>query len=202
MDAKAFRTAVNLVKPSGVSQSALDEAIEYFATTLLQTAQSDVSKCVQLAGRIGIWRASAKDEEQIPTKRLFPLTAGNIARSNNLTEVITRDVEQIRQELFGSPQPPFCSIEEAAAWIKKAGEQQDDFSPEERQRRQDLRKEICDKLREWSRLTGEAVPGYPGRPRYLPYIVRANGQLWEYPYCVRPGFPLAKLEEDHETSRA
>ena len=104
-------------------------------------------------------------------------------------------MEQLRQELFGSRQPPFRSYEDATEWIVKAGESQDNLSSEERQRRQELRQEIFDNLREWSQLTGDEVQLFPGRKRNLPFIKRANGALWLDEYHVRPGFPLAKLEE-------
>ena len=92
------------------------------------TEQSDVQKCICLADRLDAFNASPKDNGHFPTKRLISLTPGMVARSDSLTELITPDVEQLRQELFGSPQPPFNSYEDAAEWIEKVGEQQDDLS--------------------------------------------------------------------------
>ena len=66
----------------------------------------------------------------------------------------------------------FALYEEAAAWIKKAGEQQDDFSPEERQRRQDLRKEICDKFTGMEQIDGGSRPRIP-RTATLSSLYRA-----------------------------
>jgi hypothetical protein len=194
MDAKAFRAAVNRARPSGVSQAGQDAAIEYFVKTLSQTAQSDVPNCVQLAGQFDMWHASAQDAGQSSSKRLSPLTRGTLARGEELTTRITPDVEQLRQELFGSSQVPFGSVEEAAAWIRKAWKQQYDYSPEERQRLQELEKQIYTLSREWSRLKGASTTGYPGQPRYLRYIARENGELREIWDPVRGGFPLARLE--------
>ena len=132
MDAKAFKRVVCIRVLAGeVSQTALDTAIAYFVS-VHRTNQSDVNECINLAGRIDTAYPAAKDNGHSPTKRLTPLTPGLLARSDSLTALITPDVEQLRQELFGSPQPPFNSYEDAAEWIGKVGEQQDDLSPEER----------------------------------------------------------------------
>jgi hypothetical protein len=114
-----------------------------------------------------------------------------LAVSEHLTAAIKLQVEQVRQEVFGTISPPFASYDVAMTWLKKTGQEPPCLPPEVHQRLQELHQEILKRIVEWSQLTREAPP-WSWRRGSLPYTEPEDLVIHAMP--VSPGSPLARLE--------
>jgi hypothetical protein len=104
-----FKALLNAKKPSGVSQTGMDMAEEYFLEQnwLERKALHEcVRECIALARRFDSAAAVAppRDAELVQYLRMAPQ---DLMTSDDLTEKIRPAVEQVRHTLFGSPCPPF-----------------------------------------------------------------------------------------------
>ena len=98
--------------------------------------------------------ASCTSDEERLEYRLTPLTPDTLFQSDSFADAIRPKVQQVRQELFGNPHPPFNRYVDAVHWIEQRAAQQDS-ERERRNQAQPLQEEIRQKLREWCRLTGQ-----------------------------------------------
>jgi hypothetical protein len=108
--------------------------------------------------------------------------------SQELTEKIRLAVERVRQELFGSPQPPFATLEEAMAWLQQTVAAQE--APAQTPAPYALKQTILETLAQYRALTGEPV-GDPFVPEHLDYVEPGNPWVRRLP--VYEGTSLATL---------
>jgi hypothetical protein len=114
-------------------------------------SQGDVTECIELAGAfaevIGGNKDSAKEESL--HQRLTPHTTDMEAQSAERARAIFSRVQQVRQQLFGTEQPPFGSQADAERWLEEEATRQvrsDEIAS--------LRTEIQGMMGKWARLTG------------------------------------------------
>src|SRR5687767_10950324 len=101
MNTKMFRRRVQLpLALSGMCQESIDFAINYFVEHG-RTNQSDISECVQLAGRVEIMRGSLMAAPEVSSQWLMTLLADTMIMSDYLIAAIRPTVEQVRCQLWG-----------------------------------------------------------------------------------------------------
>jgi hypothetical protein len=116
----------------------------------------------------------------------------DLMMSDLLAEKISQEVAQIRHTLFGGPQPPFATYEEAVQWLEQPAAEQDTHARANSQTRVALKQTIREKLAEWYALTGEPYEE-PFMSEYLEYA--KPGNEWVRLMRVWEGTPLATLRD-------
>jgi hypothetical protein len=86
--------------------------------------ESAVGPCLELAQHIAKFcKINEPAPRQAQPSHVFP-TPGELITSDLLVQKIRPYVERLRQELFGSPEPPFASYEAAVEWLVRTGREE------------------------------------------------------------------------------
>jgi hypothetical protein len=194
MNKEEFRAVVYRAKPPSVSQTSLDEAIDFsFEWNLMdhRVLRACVRECINLAMRIDILRTADRSSQsgESPFQRM-PLMPEALVMSDDFAEKIRPAVEQLRNTLFDSPAPPFPAYEDAAQWLEQTAAEQDAYAQANSQTRIALERTIHDKLTEYRVLTGEDYQS-PFLPNLLEYA--KPGSDWVHRVHVWGGTSLATL---------
>ena len=118
------------------------------------------------------------------------MTPAALMMSDLLAEKISQEVEQIRHTLFGGPQPPFATYEDAVQWLEQTAAEQDAYAQANSQTRIALERTIDEKLNEYWVLTGEGYQA-PFLRNFLEYA--KPGSDWVHRVHVWGGTSLATL---------
>ncbi len=187
-----FEALLKAKKPSGVSQTGMDKAKEYFLEQNWlegKVLHECVRECIALAQRFDSAAAVASplDADLVQHLRMAPQ---DLMTSDDLTEKIRPEVEQVRHTLFGSPCPPFATYENAVQWLEQTAAAQEAEARALDPKRELLRQSICEKLEELQSLTGD---GYtlPFRPDLLEYA--KPGDQWVHRVSIWGRTSLADL---------
>jgi hypothetical protein len=147
---KEFDAEVDKKASPELPPAALAHAKAFHAQQGKTRSQGDVIECIELAGafaKVSGKKDSAKEEAL--HQRLTPHTTDMEAQSAERARAIFSRVQQVRQQLFGTEQPPFGSHGDAVRWLEEEATRQD---------RSDeiasLQTEILGMMEKWVRLTG------------------------------------------------
>jgi hypothetical protein len=133
---KNFSREVFSKAPDGLEKKALEIAIDHYAE-FGETRQWDVTKCIQLAGRIQ--QENTASTRTPPDFGLFStLETDTLVSSEFVLSLIRRGVEDVRKEVFGESDPPFEDYSEAVKWIEQ--------HPRTRPPLTKVQKQTCDRI--------------------------------------------------------
>jgi len=131
----------------------------------------DIDRFIQYVRRLVGSLAKREDEKQQPD---FKLTPQDVIASNFLARKIRPWVKMVRKELFGSPQPPFSTLEEAEQWI--GNEAQKDIERAEAGHGVDIKKLHQASLHLMEAYRGRSPVSFPYHSQFIEYA-GADGKL-------------------------
>lgn len=203
MTESEFRSEVGArVVLEAVRRDALETAMKgILKETSERPERRDVQRCIEWAGIIAeTFSRSSNEENQSSSHSLPSLTPGRSLRSDELMEAITPWVEQVRTEIFGSSQVPFSSYKKAVAWIEATAQETPKLSADEKKQSQTLRREIREKARILTRLTGVVISSEMGPEHHLSFPGKNGQQRLVLVWRNRPLMLLADASRKMETA--
>jgi hypothetical protein len=114
---KVWRLAPHL------AASGIDVAIRHCTEQRNQLDNESVRLCIRLAGLIEQSFVNIADTSTAAEVVALPSSPGALIGSDVLAFKIQPWVEKVRREIFGRPDPPFTTREEAANWLAESGHQ-------------------------------------------------------------------------------
>jgi hypothetical protein len=120
MTPREFREEVFKTAGPDLSHSSLTGAVDHYIETRgTQLLRGHIAECLQLADRFEISSKGKTSENARVEESFVHIKRGQIMISDRRAEAIRPWVQQTRQELFGSPSPPFPSYTDAVRWIEQ-----------------------------------------------------------------------------------
>jgi hypothetical protein len=120
MTPREFREEVFKSASPDLSHSSLTEAVDHYIETRgMRLLRGHIAECLQLADRFEMSsKGKTSDGTQVEGSFVH-IKRGQIMINDRRAEAIRPWVQQTRQELFGSPSPPFPSYTDAVRWIEQ-----------------------------------------------------------------------------------
>ncbi|HSF32513.1 MAG TPA: hypothetical protein VLK82_18835 [Candidatus Tectomicrobia bacterium] len=112
MNAPEFRRRVMAQERPGLSKVSLSFAADFFVSQH-RLMEGDVRSCIELAGRYEAAYPGMRGDPAASTTSTVPISLGAVLASDRWADELRPSIEKVRQEIFGSPQPPFKTSEEA-----------------------------------------------------------------------------------------
>ena len=130
---RQFRSRVLAHKGDGLTESTLNYAVQLCLKKDGMLREEYIYSCVKLAEALEGYYQQRLREDGLQSQRELvpqPLPArgshpvGELITSDVVVEWLTPHVEQLREELFGSPAQPFPTYEAAVEWLVRQGNAQ------------------------------------------------------------------------------
>jgi hypothetical protein len=194
MTPRQFREEVFRRAGPDLSQSSLTAAVEHYEE-IGQTLRGHIADCIRLADRIEVASKGRMEDGAKTEESLVGIRRGQIMISNRRAQAIRPWVEQTRQELFGSPTPPFPSYADAVGWIEElaAEHHRPGLSVEEVPQIEALVFQKTQELHQLAQALGGAAVSVSMKRSELLYA--KPGEAWAYALVTRPGSSLYQLGE-------
>jgi hypothetical protein len=112
MNAPEFRRRVMAQERPGLSRESLSFAVEYFVSQH-RLSEGDFHSCIELAGRYESERPRLSVDTAVKSASAMPISLGAVIASEKWADELRPSIEKWRQEIFGSPRPPFQTSEDA-----------------------------------------------------------------------------------------